>query len=59
MSINEYAAFIHIIGDLIQSVGVVIAAIIIMVKPEWDIADPISTLFFAFLVMCTTTGVAK
>lgn len=59
MSINEYAAYIHVIGDLIQSIGVVIASIVILCKPDWDIADPISTLFFAFLVMCTTLGITK
>jgi zinc transporter 2 len=40
-NINVRAAFIHVLGDLIQSIGVLIAAIIIFVKPEYRLADPI------------------
>lgn len=38
--------------------GVVIAAIIIYIKPEWKIADPITTLVFIVIVLCVTTPVA-
>ena len=34
-NINVRAAFIHVIGDLIQSIGVVIAGYIIKFKVEW------------------------
>eukprot|EP00357_Protocruzia_adherens_P014255 CAMPEP_0115035982 /NCGR_PEP_ID=MMETSP0216-20121206/41816_1 /TAXON_ID=223996 /ORGANISM="Protocruzia adherens, Strain Boccale" /LENGTH=254 /DNA_ID=CAMNT_0002415653 /DNA_START=118 /DNA_END=879 /DNA_ORIENTATION=- len=57
-SINERAAYIHIIGDLIQSIGVLITAIIILIRPDWRIADPICTFIFAVLVLFTTVGVA-
>ena len=59
MSINEYAAYIHIMGDLLQSIGVCIAAVIIVIWPSASIADPISTLVFACLVMCTTYKITK
>lgn len=51
---NIRAAFIHVIGDLIQSVGVLIAAIIIWVNPSLQIADPICTFLFSILVIGTT-----
>ncbi|KAK3087465.1 hypothetical protein FSP39_006264, partial [Pinctada imbricata] len=53
-NINVKAAFIHVVGDLIQSVGVLIAAFIIYFKPEWKAADPICTFVFSFIVMVTT-----
>ena len=53
-NLNIRAAFIHVIGDLIQSIGVVIAAIVIMIWPEYDIIDPICTFVFSVIVVCTT-----
>lgn len=50
---------IHIIGDVIQSIGVIIAGAVIWYKPEWHIADPICTFLFSILVIFTTTGVAR
>ena len=58
-NINIRAAFIHVIGDLVQSIGVLIAAIIIKLKPEWKIADPICTFVFSMIVLCTTITVLK
>ncbi|ESO01905.1 hypothetical protein HELRODRAFT_65752 [Helobdella robusta] len=58
-NINVRAAFIHVVGDLIQSVGVFVAAIIIMIKPEYKLADPICTFIFSFLVLCTTLTVLR
>ena len=54
---NIKAATIHIIGDLIQSIGVLIAAIIIYFKPTWVILDPICTIVFSIIVIFTTTNV--
>ena len=56
-NINVRAAFIHVLGDLIQSAGVILASVIIFVKPEWKQADPICTFFFALLVLCTSLPV--
>jgi len=58
-NINVRAAFIHIIGDIIQSIGVLIAAIIIKIEPTWKIVDPICTFAFAIIVAFTTVGVIK
>jgi zinc transporter 2 len=67
-NINIRAAIIHIIGDLISSIGVVIASIFIMVEDyrlkgqEGDgkfvnkflIVDPICTFVFSVIVLFTT-----
>ena len=53
-NLNIRAAFIHVIGDLIQSVGVVIAAVVILVWPDLYIVDPICTFLFSILVVITT-----
>ncbi|KAI8600543.1 cation efflux family-domain-containing protein [Dissophora ornata] len=54
VNINVKAATLHVIGDLISSVGVLVASIIIMIKPTWTIVDPICTVLFSILVMFTT-----
>ncbi|OTF80614.1 hypothetical protein BLA29_011026 [Euroglyphus maynei] len=56
---NVRAAILHIIGDFIQSIGVLIAAIVIYFRPEWKLADPICTLLFATLVFATTYSIMK
>ena len=53
-NINIRAAFIHILGDLIQSVGVLVASIIIYIRPSLQIADPICTILFSVIVLATT-----
>uniref|UniRef100_A0A8C9LN04 Probable proton-coupled zinc antiporter SLC30A4 n=2 Tax=Piliocolobus tephrosceles TaxID=591936 RepID=A0A8C9LN04_9PRIM len=53
-SLAVRAAFVHAVGDLVQSVGVLIAAYIIRFKPEYKIADPICTYVFSLLVAFTT-----
>eukprot|EP01136_Pigoraptor_vietnamica_P029760 Opistho-1_new@88215 len=58
-NINVKAAFVHVLGDLVQSIGVLIAAIIIWVRPEWKIADPICTFVFSVLVLFTTIGILR
>ncbi|CAF1213966.1 unnamed protein product [Rotaria sp. Silwood1] len=53
-NINIRAAIIHVIGDFAESVGVLVAAIIIKFKPEYKLADPICTFIFSVLVLITT-----
>jgi len=52
-------AFVHVLGDTVQTIGVLIAGIIIMVKPEYKIADPICTFIFSALVLLTTYGIVR
>ena len=54
ININVQAAIVHLIGDLLQSIGVIIAALVIMFKPNWLIVDPLCTFLFSILVMFTT-----
>jgi zinc transporter 2 len=58
-NVNVRAAYIHVLGDLVQSIGVCIAAVVVWVKPEWTLADPICTFFFSILVLFTTFGVIR
>ncbi|CAN1309555.1 Metal tolerance protein A2 [Linum perenne] len=53
-NINVEGAYLHVLGDSIQSVGVMIGGGIIWYKPEWKIVDLICTLFFSVIVMGTT-----
>ena len=58
-NINVRAAIVHMVGDMIQSLGVIAAALIIYFKPDWTIADPICTFLFSILVMFTTVPIFK
>jgi len=58
-NINVTAAFIHVLGDAVQSVGVMIAAGIIWYNPNWTIVDPICTFFFSLIVLATTIRLVK
>jgi zinc transporter 2 len=58
-NINLRAAMIHIIGDIIQSIGVIIAAIIVFYFPQFQIIDPLMTIIFSIIVMFTTFPIIK
>lgn len=53
-NINVQGAYLHVLGDSIQSVGVMIGGAIIWYKPEWKIVDLICTLIFSVIVLGTT-----
>ncbi|NWX53084.1 ZNT8 protein, partial [Steatornis caripensis] len=53
------AAFVHAIGDLFQSISVLISALIIFFKPEYKIADPICTFVFSVFVLATTITILR
>ncbi|XP_069703707.1 proton-coupled zinc antiporter SLC30A2-like [Periplaneta americana] len=58
-NINVRAAVIHVLGDLIQSVGVLVSAIVIKFFPEVKLVDPICTFLFSLLVLATTLPVLR
>lgn len=58
-NINVRAAFIHVLGDVVQSIGVFCAAIVIYFKPSWQLADPICTFIFSIIVLYTTVTILK
>ncbi|KAJ7999945.1 hypothetical protein DPEC_G00199660 [Dallia pectoralis] len=53
------AAFVHVVGDLLQSISVLVSAIIIFFRPEYKIADPICTFLFSIFVLGTTITIMK
>ncbi|KAM0681134.1 hypothetical protein GINT2_000919 [Glugoides intestinalis] len=58
-NLSMRATYIHVVGDIIQSVGVLFASAIIYFFPEAIIADILCTIFFAFLVILSTFNVIK
>jgi len=53
-NLNMDAATLHVLGDLLSSVGVIIASIFIYFWPSMWIMDPICTYIFAIFVSYTT-----
>ncbi|CAK9170330.1 unnamed protein product [Ilex paraguariensis] len=53
-NINIQGAYLHVLGDSIQSIGVMIGGAIIWYKPDWKIIDLICTLIFSVIVLGTT-----
>lgn len=53
-NLNIRAALIHVFGDLLQSVGVFLSALIIYYKPKTVIVDPICTIVFSLIVLGST-----
>jgi zinc transporter 2 len=51
---NVRAAYLHVLGDMLMSIGVVFAAVLIFVWPQLWFADPMCTYLFSVIVLCTT-----
>jgi len=58
-NINLRAALVHVFGDSLQAIGVMIASILIWWNPSWRIVDPLCTFTFAILVFATSSWVLK
>lgn len=58
-NINVEAAFLHVLGDMIMSVGVVIAGVLIYFFPSWQFIDPLCTYIFSVIVIVTTVPVMR
>ena len=58
-NLNIRAVMAHINGDLVYSVGVLLAAIAININPNWKILDPLLTILFSFVVLHITVPVFK
>ncbi|RKO95822.1 cation efflux protein, partial [Caulochytrium protostelioides] len=54
LNINVHSAAIHVIGDLLSSIGVLISAGIIWYDPTKTMVDPICTFIFSIFVVLTT-----
>ncbi|KAF6161098.1 hypothetical protein GIB67_007739 [Kingdonia uniflora] len=58
-NMNLQGAYLHVVGDLIQSIGVMIGGAIVWARPNWLIVDLICTLVFSALVLLTTVSMAR
>jgi len=57
-NLNVRSAFLHVIGDLLGSVGAIAAALLIMFF-GWQLADPIASVIVAVLIIISGWRVAK
>ena len=58
-NVNLHAAYLHVLGDLAQSVAVLLAGIVIYCRPRWVVVDPLLTLTFCILVFYSTLSVVR
>lgn len=42
------STFLHQIGDLLQDIALLIISLVLFVKPDWDIIDPIVSIILSF-----------
>jgi cobalt-zinc-cadmium efflux system protein len=57
-NLNVRSAFLHVMGDMLGSVGAIIAALLIMFF-GWGIADPIASCIVAVLILISGYRVSK
>ncbi|XP_059454701.1 metal tolerance protein 1-like [Corylus avellana] len=58
-NINVQGAYLHVLGDSIQSIGAMIGGAIIWYKPEWKIVDAICTLTFSVIFLGITVKMIR
>lgn len=56
--INVKAAYIHVLGDLLASIGVIVSGILIFFT-GWNIIDPMITLIIALMILITSGKILK
>ncbi|KAG0274876.1 hypothetical protein BGZ95_009385 [Linnemannia exigua] len=59
VNLNITAATLHVLGDLLSSIGVLISSLVITFYPSMTYLDPICTFVFSILVILTTIGIFK
>lgn len=57
-NLNVRSAFLHVLGDMLGSVGAIVAALLIMFL-GWGIADPIASVIVAVLILISGFRVTK
>jgi len=50
---------VHVLGDALQSIGVIVAAALICYSPSFAVADPICTVLFSIIVLFTTVRIMR
>ncbi|XP_071549529.1 proton-coupled zinc antiporter SLC30A2-like [Panulirus ornatus] len=58
-NITVRAALIHVVGDTLQTFAVLVAALVVKFWPQYQMADPILTFVFAFIVVVTTLPILR
>ncbi|KAL1206276.1 Metal tolerance protein A1 [Cardamine amara subsp. amara] len=58
-NINVQGAYLHVLGDLLQSIGVMIGGVMIWYNPKWKVIDLICTLVFSVIVLGTTIKILR
>jgi cobalt-zinc-cadmium efflux system protein len=56
--LNVRASLLHVLADLASSVGVVVAALLLLLA-GWELADPIAGLLIGGLVLASTIGILR
>ncbi len=56
---NIRAALVHIIGDMVQSLGVILASSIIFFNPTWIIVDPFISIMFTTIAISFSIPVIR
>ncbi|MGB8253537.1 MAG: cation diffusion facilitator family transporter [Anaerolineaceae bacterium] len=56
--LNIRSAFLHVLGDAVASVGVILAAIIIM-KTGWQWVDPVTSILIGLLILVSAYRVLR
>ena len=56
--INIKAAYLHVLGDLLGSIGVIISGVIIFFL-GWDFVDPLISLIFALIILFSSGKILK
>lgn len=57
-NLNMQSALIHVLGDLLGSVGTIVAGVLILLF-DWHVADPIASLVVAVLLLRSGWKIAK
>ena len=57
-NLNIKSAFLHVLGDLLGSVGAIVAALLILFF-GWAIADPIASVVVAVLILISGSRIMK
>lgn len=57
-NLNLRAVYLHVLGDLLGSIGAIVAAVLILIF-QWGWADPLASVIVAFLVLISGVRVTK
>ena len=57
--LNVKGAYLHMVADALVSVGVVVSGIVLIIKPDWMIIDPIIGLIIAGIIIYSTWGLLR